>query len=119
MDIAAIGRNQLRDALAGKMSSCDVSEWLDDEGKPVKIYWRPLTGVQQRQIEEASTTVDRNCMTVKVRALNEAGDQVFEKVPLVSLNRDYDYSVLRAIAYLMVTEIGQDADERQDEIEKE
>ena len=119
MNIADIGRAHLRDALTGKRSSCNVDEWLGDDGHPVKIYWLPLTGAQQKRVEEASTNVDRTCMMLKVRALDEAGAEIFADVPLVSLVRDYDYSVVRAIVYIMASDMGQDADDRQEEIEKE
>jgi len=119
MDIASIGQRHLSDALAGKLSHCVVSEWKDEAGEPIKIYWKPLTGKAQKKIDEFSTIVERTCATVKFRALDEAGNLVFSKTPMASLTHDYDYNVLRAIAYLMATEVPDDIDERSEDLEKE
>lgn len=118
-DIAEIGRRHLADALAGNLHHCTVTEWLDDDGKPVEVYWRPLTGKQQQQIDAARDEVSRVCMSVKVRALDAAGAPVFADVPLVSLVNDYDYSVMRAIAYIIAGDIGQDDDTKIEAFEKE
>ena len=117
VDIADIGRRHLSDALTGKLGECEVTEWRDDDGQPVKIYWRPLTGSQQRQIDAAGSEVDRVCLSVKLRALDSDARQLFAEVPLASLARDYDYDVLRAIAYIIAGNIGQD--NRDEAIEKE
>jgi len=117
--IAEIGRRHLSDALSGKMGCCDVSEWLDENGLPVKVYWRPLTGKQQRQIDEAGTEVGRVCLSVKLRALDAAGEAIFADTALAGMMQDYDYDVLRAIAYIIAGNIGQDSNEKGAEIEKE
>lgn len=120
MNIADIGKRHLKDALTKKLSNCEVTEWEDGEGNPVKIYWEPLTGAQQKQIEEAGTDVDRQCMAVKVRALNKDRSPIFSDTPLASLTHDYDFNVIRAIAFLMATDMGQDNQEEiEEEIEKE
>ena len=51
MNIEDVARSHLADALSGKMQHCVVSEWIDD-GEPVKVYWQPLTGVDQQRIRE-------------------------------------------------------------------
>lgn len=119
MDIAAIGLAHFADALTGKMSQCTVSEWLADDGKPVVIYWKPLTGEIQKIIDGAGDYVSRTCLTVKSRALDADGKLIFKKTPIESLAADYDYSVLRAIAYLMATDISGDIDEQIEATEKE
>lgn len=119
MDIAAIGRDHLAAALRGKMYHCVVSEWLDDGGEPVKIYWRALTGTQQKYIDSFTDTVSRTCAVVKMRALDENGARVFKDIPIESLVNDYDYTVIRAIAYLMATQTEADIDEQIEVIEKE
>ena len=119
MSIADIGRNQLRDALTGKMSECEVSEWLDDAGKPVRIFWRPLTGAQQKLIDGFTSNVERTCMVVKVRALDADGRKIFDEVPIESLVHDYEFRVIRAICYLMTSETSLDADELIGDLVKE
>lgn len=118
-DIAAIGRQHLADQLNGSMKHCDVSEWTDANGDPVKIYWKPLTGKQQHQIDQASGEVNKTCMLVKLRALDENARPVFEGESLVSMTVDYDYSVIRALAFLMASDIGQDIESDQVAAEKE
>lgn len=118
--IAEIGRNHLRDALTGKLHQGTVSEWVDeDTGKPVEIYWKPLTGAQQKTIESFTTRVEQTCMTVKLRALDANGAPVFADVPVESLMHDYDYSVIRAIAFLITTDTHHDSDMALEGIEKE
>lgn len=109
-DIADIGRRHLADALTGKMYQCTVSEWLDENGVPVELYWKPLTGKQQREIDQAQGEVNRVCMLVKLRALDADGKQVFKDVSLSGLANDYDYDVIRTIAYIIAGNIGQDTD---------
>lgn len=118
-NIADIGRRQFADQMAGKMRECTVSEWLDENAQPVKVYWRPLTGLQQIEIDRAGSEVDRVCQLVKTRALDAQGRAVFADVPLASLKNDYDYDVIRAIAYIIAGNIGQNADETIEEIESE
>lgn len=104
MDIAEIGRSHLRQALTGERHSCTVDEWVGDDGKAVTIYWKPLTGVEQKRIEAFKTSTERTCMTVKVRALDEVGKHIFADTPIESLMRDYDYWTILTIAYLMSTQ---------------
>lgn len=117
MSLEDIARSHLADALAGTMQHCVVSEWLDG-GEPVKVYWKPLTGIEQQRIEAFDDNVKKICMTVKVRARDAGGNLIFDNVPIESMMRDFDYSVLRAIAFLMVADFG-DTEETIEDIEKE
>jgi hypothetical protein len=118
VDIAELGRAHLARALAGNMSHCIVSEWIDpDTGDPVKVYWRPLTGETQKKIDAFETSIERVCMTVKARALDENGKPIFKSTPIESLMHDFDFMVLRSIAYLMATDSG--IDELIEDSEKE
>lgn len=118
-DIADIGRRHLADALAGNMHQCEVTEWPDENGNPVKIYWKPLTGKQQRLIDQAGTEVAKVCAMVKHRALDAEGNKIFSGVSLASLENDYDYNVIRALAFIIAGDIGQNVDDTVGEIEKE
>jgi len=118
-NIEEAGRQHLAAALARTMKHCDVTEWLGDDNKAVKIYWKPVTGAQQTEVEKGKTEVDRVCLTLKVRALDSQGVLVFKQTPLISLKTDFDYDVIKTIVYLMVSDLGQDMEARQDEIEKE
>ncbi len=106
MNIAEIGARHLANALSGEMHHCTVTEWRDNEGKPVKVYWKPVTGSQQSIIDSASGEVNRTCMTVKERALNADGSKIFKDNSLASLNNDYDYDVIRTLALVISGDIG-------------
>jgi len=115
MNIAEIGLSHMRDALTGKKSSCDVTEWPDDDGKPSKIYWLPPTGAQQIKIDGFSTEAERQAMTVKVRALDKNGVPIFADTAIESLMNDYDFDVIKTIAFLIVTNMGQEEQKPLDE----
>lgn len=120
MSIADIGRNHLAQALAGTMHHCTVSEWLDPEtGQPVQVYWRPLTGVEQQQIDACNTPAERIAMTVKVRARDASGRLIFADTGLTGLINDFDFDVLRALAYLIAGDISADADQQIEDAAKE
>ena len=119
MDIAEIGRRQLTDALNGKMRQATVDEWRDDDGKKVVVYWRPLTGKEQKYIDGFENKVDQICASVKKRVRDKSGRLVFADVPIESLVHDFDFQVLQAIAFLMLSGLGQDHSEQIEDIEKE
>jgi len=101
-DIAAIGLRSFHDALTGELTDyCDVSEWLDDDGKPCRIFWRPINGVDQKYIEGFKTQVERFCAMVKIRALDARGKKIFADTPIESMMHDYDIVTIKTIAYLM------------------
>ena len=109
-DLIDRARQHLADALTRKMHRCDVTEWPDADGNPGEVYWRPVTGAQQIEIDQGKNEVDRVCLTLKVRALDAEGRQIFRDTPLVSLKNDFDYDVIRAIVYIIVSDIGQGED---------
>lgn len=108
LDVAEIGRRQLADALARTMKHCEVTEWPDDDGNPCPVYWRPVTGAEQIKIDSGKTEVDRVCLTVHARARHADGQLIFKNTPLASLKTDYDYDVIRAIAYIIASDMGTD-----------
>jgi hypothetical protein len=119
VDIAAIGLKHLSDQLSGKMHHCIVSEWIDPETEqPVEIYWRPLTGAEQKQIEAGAGQVERIALTVKVRARDAGGRLLFGNTGLASLMHDYDFDVIRAIAYLITGDITDTDDAVEDAVKE-
>jgi hypothetical protein len=99
MDLASIGRSHLRAALTGALQSLPVAEWLDENKAPVRVYYKPLTGEEQIQIEsmQSESTVKGVCMAIKVRALKADGSKAFGGVPIESLISDYNYPILLRI----------------------
>ena len=105
MDIAEAGLRHLREALAGDLQSIEVPEWPGEDGKPLCIYFRPLIGAEQKQIEAMSSQSETQgvCMAVKVRALREDGSKAFGEVPIESLMHDFNYNALLRIFLRMVS----------------
>ncbi len=122
MGVADIGRNHLRDALAGEMKSIEVPEWKDDDGNPVIIYFKPLIGKDQILIEAMykNSEVQGICMSVKLRALNKDGSKIFN-VPIESLLHDYSYSDIIGIFLKMTIDAPASADpvDKLDKLSKE
>jgi|SaaInlStandDraft_3_1057020.scaffolds.fasta_scaffold266489_1 hypothetical protein len=119
MDIAEIGRNHLRDTLTAEKSHCKVTEWVDDQGEPIKIYWLPLTGREQKIIESYGTNVEQTAAALQIRARDESGKAIYANTPVASLINDYDFDVIRTIVFLMTTGMGQDVGKNQEQLEKE
>lgn len=119
-DIADRGRKHLADALAGDMHHCLVPEWPDDNGEPSRIYWKPLTGVEQKKIDEAGTQAERIAMVLKVRARDWCGRLIFADDSLAGIINDFDFDTIRAISYLISGDITHvDPDDAIEDAEKE
>lgn len=108
VDIAAIGRSHLARQLSGKMKRATVDQWIDEDGNKVEIFWKPLTGKEQKRIDEFTTNVDRICAMVKIRCRDSVGKLIFADHSMASLENDYDFEVLQAIAFLMISDMGQE-----------
>ena len=98
-------KQKFLDRVSGELESCEVPG-LDD-----RIYWKPLTGQQQRQSQKAAekSTAEGICLHVKLRALDEKKELVFGDVALVGMMHDFDFKVISAIFFKMTgDEIGLD-----------
>ena len=80
--------------LSGDLESCTVKA-LDGD----KIYWKPLTGNQQKRIQAFAekSVAEGICMHVKTRALDEKGEAVFKDLPVTSLMNDFEFQDIAAI----------------------
>ncbi len=99
MGIAEIGRQHLIDAVAGGMDSCEVPAWRGDDGKAVRVYWRPLLGKEQQRVEKQGdkSTVEGVCMHVKTRAREANGDLIFQSCGISTMLHEFDYEVISNI----------------------
>jgi len=105
MDIAETLRKRYQDRLTGEMESAPITT-LDD----TRVYWRPLTGSQQKQIQKFAekSTAEGICMHVKTRALDEKGNPIF-KDGVPSLMNDYEFETISSIFFAMTgTDISTD-----------
>ena len=96
-DIAELLKQKFQDRLTGEMESTLVDEINQ------RIYWKPLTGRQQKIIQKAAekSTAEGICMHVKTRALDQNGEAIFKDVALAGLMNDFDFSVISGIFFAM------------------
>ena len=82
------------DRLAGELESCTVKALGGD-----RIYWRPLTGSQQKKIQTFAekSVAEGICMHVKTRALDAQGEAVFKDLPITSLMNDFEFQTIADI----------------------
>lgn len=87
-------RAKYQQCLAGEMESAVIKE-LDGD----RIYWQPMTGKQQKKIQEFAekSTAEGICMHVKTRALDKNGDPIFKGIAIAGLMNDYKFSALTEI----------------------
>lgn len=111
MSIADKLRQKFQDRLTGEMESYQP-DWLDGE----TIYWKPLTGAQQKAIQKAGedSVVQGICMHIKTRALDDQGNLIFGDTALIGLMNDFDFQRHIIPIFNAMT----DGDLGHDEIEK-
>ena len=78
----------------GELESCTVKALGDD-----RIYWKPLTGNQQKRIQAFAekSVAEGICMHVKTRALDDKGELIFADFPIPSLMNDFEFKDLAEI----------------------
>lgn len=84
MGLAEKLKSKYQEKLAGELESFVY------EGET--IYWKPLTGIQQKQIQSyADKSISEGiCGHVKVRALDSKGEHIFKDVTVLSMLHDYE-----------------------------
>jgi len=109
-EISDLLKDTYQERLNGELESCTIEEL---PGK--KIYWKPLTGSQQKKIQKMAekSTAEGICMHVKARAIDENGEYIFKDIALVGLMNDFDFEVISKIFFAMTG-----VDISTDEIEK-
>ncbi len=97
-EIAEILKQQYQDRINGDLESCTIEEL---GGK--KIFWKPLTGKQQKIIQKASerSTAEGICTHVKNRAIDKDGEYIFKDYTIVGLMNDFDFEILSRIFFSM------------------
>jgi len=100
--VAERARRHLHEALLGEMNFCYADDWPDTDGNPTRIYWLPLTGDEQQRIEAFNDPVSKTLAVVKFRARDEKGELIFSDLSMEALLHQYDYTVMRALAVLII-----------------
>ncbi|MDJ0806450.1 MAG: hypothetical protein QNJ78_06405 [Gammaproteobacteria bacterium] len=96
-EIAELLKQRFQDRLAGEMESVYLEE-IEQH-----VYWKPLTGAQQKIIQKAgkNSEVSGVCQHVKTRALDKDGKPIFQDIALVGMENDFDYDVISKIFLAM------------------
>ena len=86
-DIAEKLRSQFQARVNGEMESREIKELGE------RVYFRPLTGKQQIQIQKFAdkSGAEGVCQYVKIRALDKNGNQIFKDVSMAGMLNDFDY----------------------------
>ena len=100
---------QFRERLNGELQSIDVPEWAGEDGKPLKIYYKPLLNFKaqgkilalfnQKKDEEAV------CMSLIIRCLDGDGKHIFKTTDMPTLLHECDPDVVNRILAEMQTNI--------------
>jgi hypothetical protein len=99
MDDISEGLKELFESrISGELEWCTVPEM---EGK--KIYWKPLTGAQQKTIQVwgEKSNPEGVCMHVKLRALNENREQIFKDDAIIAMMTKMDFRIISKIYFAM------------------
>lgn len=101
---------KFQDRLNGELESFSLPEF---DG--LKIYWKPLTGSQQKVIQKFAekSTSEGICMHVKTRSMDEKGELVFKDDALVGMMNDYEFEMITKIFFAMTN-----SDSTSEDIEK-
>lgn len=106
-EISEFLKQRFQDRINGELESYSPESW---GGK--KIYWKPLTGRQQKAIQAMAekSTAEGICMHVKTRAIDENGEQIF-KEPIVGMMNDFDFEKDISPIFFAMTGVELTADE--------
>lgn len=103
-------KQKYQDRLSGEMESAQIAA-LDGE----RVYWKPMTGAQQKQIQSFAdkSVAEGICMNVKTRALDKEGNPIFKDIAVIGMMNDFEFSTISDIFFAITG-----ADISTDEIEK-
>ena len=87
------------------VQSMEVSEWKDENGKPVTLYWNPITLLEKNRLLKKSDTLNDIAILADVlvmKALDKDGKKVFKLEDKQTLMENADPNILQRIAQKMV-----------------
>tara|TARA_R100001509_G_scaffold139090_1_gene93468 strand:- start:532 stop:873 length:342 start_codon:yes stop_codon:yes gene_type:complete len=91
--------------------SIEVPEWKDDDGKPVVLYWNPITLAEKNKLFKKSDNLsDVGILAdiVVMKSLDKDGNKSFKAEDKLALMHKVDSDVLSRIATAMVQAITPD-----------
>ena len=83
----------------------EVPEWKDEDGKPVVLYWNPITLSEKNKLLKKSDTLNDVSLLADVllmKALDKDGNKVFKAEDKLALMHKTDPDVLTRVATIMV-----------------
>ena len=87
------------------VQSMEVFEWKDENGKPVTLYWNPITLLEKNRLLKKSDTLNDIAILADVlvmKALDKDGKKVFKLEDKQTLMENADPNILQRIAQKMV-----------------
>ena len=87
------------------VQSMEVFEWKDENGKPVTLYWNPITLLEKNRLLKKSDTLNDIAILADVivmKALDKDGKKVFKLEDKQTLMNSADPNILQHIAQKMV-----------------
>ena len=87
------------------VQSMEVSEWKDENAKPVILYWNPITLLEKNRLLKKSDTLNDIAILADVlvmKALDKDGKKVFKLEDKQTLMENADPNILQRIAQKMV-----------------
>jgi len=87
------------------VQSMEVLEWKDENGKPVILYWNPITLLEKNRLLKKSDNLNDIAILADVlvmKALDKDGKKVFKLEDKQTLMENADPNILQRIAQKMV-----------------
>ena len=87
------------------VQSMEVSEWKDENGKPVTLYWNPITLLEKNRLLKKSDNLNDIAILADVlvmKALDKDGKKIFKLDDKMELMTKVDSDVLSRVATAMV-----------------
>ena len=88
--------------------SIEVPEWKDEDGKPVILYWNPITLSEKNKLLKKSDTLNDVSILADIlvmKAIDKDGNKIFTLEDKLALMHKVDSDVLSRIATAMVQAI--------------
>jgi len=93
------------------IQSIEVPEWKDDDGKPIIVYWNPITLSEKNKLfRKSDNMLDASILAdiVVMKSLDKDGNKVFKPEDKLALMYKVDSDVLSRISTAMVQAITPD-----------
>ena len=90
------------------IQSIEVPEWKDDDGKPIIVYWNPITLSEKNKLfRKSDNMLDASILAdiVVMKAIDKEGNKLFKAEDKLVLMHKVDSDDLSKVATSMVQAI--------------